>query len=136
MRIRLSTLCACIVLCNFWIVGAIAEAVDVEVTGLEEELKRNVLAYLSIANLGKEGAEASQPVTEGNVRRLHGAARTEIERALQPYGYYEPAVRSRLERAKDGWVARYEVDPILLGQAGEIFPSEERLIQAGPDRRS
>jgi hypothetical protein len=85
MRAALWILCA---VCNFWCAQAFAEdSVEVEVRGLAEDLEKNVLAYLSIADLGKEGAEASQPVTESNVRRLHGAARTEIERALQPFGY-------------------------------------------------
>ena len=111
MRIALWTLCECLVICNFCCVGALAETVEVEVGGLADDLEKNVLAYLSIADLGKEGAEASQPVTESNVRRLHGAARMEIERALQPFGYYEPTIRSTLQRADDGWLARYDVDP-------------------------
>jgi translocation and assembly module TamA len=90
----------------------------VEVTGLAEDLENNVLAYLSIADLGQAGAEASQPVTENNVRRLHGAARTEIERALQPFGYYEPTIRSTLQRVEMDWRARYDVDagaPTVVG---------------------
>ena len=106
----LPTLCLYALFCNFWISAANAEAVEVEVSGLEEALERNVLAHLSISDLGKEGAGASQAVTENNVRRLHGGARMEITQALQPFGYYEPAVRSTLERTKDGWLARYEVD--------------------------
>jgi translocation and assembly module TamA len=109
--IELAGLCARALLCNFWIVGANAEAVDVEVSGLAEELERNVLAHLSIADLGKKGAAApQQPVTESTVRRLHGAARLEIEQALQPYGHYEPTIRSTLERTKDGWLAQYGVE--------------------------
>jgi translocation and assembly module TamA len=112
MRIAPSTLFACLAACNFWCAGAVAqENVEVEVSGLPEDLEENVLAYLSIADLGKEGAEASQAVTESNVRRLHGAARTEIERALQPFGYYEPTIRSNLRRAEKGWIAGYDVDP-------------------------
>ena len=83
---------------RFAISGApkrLLKTVEVEVSGLADDLEKNVLAYLSIADLGKEGAEASQPVTESNVRRLHGAARTEIERALQPFGYYEPTIARR-----------------------------------------
>ncbi len=112
MRIAASALLACLPVCSFWCAEAIAEdSVEVEVSGLAEDLERNVLAYLSIADLGIEGAEASQPVTDSNVRRLHGAAQAEIERALQPFGYYEPTVRSMLQRAEKGWLARYDVDP-------------------------
>ena len=107
-RAALWALC---VVCNFWCAAAFAEgAVEVEVAGLADDLEANVLAYLSIADLGEEGAEASQPVTESNVRRLHAAARAEIERALQPFGYYEPTIRATLQHEDDEWLARYEVD--------------------------
>jgi translocation and assembly module TamA len=115
MRIALSTLWVCCAVCNSWDGRAVAEdkraedEVEVEVTGLAEDLEKNVLAYLSIADLGKQGAEASQTVTD-NVRRLHAAAQTEIERALQPFGYYEPTIRSTLRRAEMRWLASYEVE--------------------------
>ncbi len=111
MRIAFRILCLGLAACDLWCADAIADdKVEVEVTGLAEDLERNVLAYLSIADLGKAGAEASQPVTESNVRRLHGAAWTEIERALQPFGYYEPRIRSTLQRKEADWLARYDVD--------------------------
>ena len=63
----------CLAVSNFWFAEAFAEeTVEVELSGLAEDLEKNVLAYLSIADLGEEGAEASQPVNESNVRRLHG----------------------------------------------------------------
>lgn len=129
MRTALCLLCACLAVCNFWCVAALAkEAVDVEVSGLPEDLEKNVLAYLSIAGLGRKGAEASQPVTESNVRRLHGAARAEIESALQPFGYYEPTIRSTLQHKDDGWLARYEVDS---GPATVVDVVEVRAVGDG-----
>ena len=130
MRIALWTLCGCLAVCDFCSVGAVAETIDVEVVGLADDLEKNVLAYLSIADLGKEGAEASQPVTESNVRRLHGAARNEIERALQPFGYYEPSIRSTLQRAEDDWLARYDVDP---GAPTVVDRVEIRAVGDGSD---
>ena len=130
MRIALWTLCGCLVVCNFCCFGAIAETIEVEVVGLADDLEKNVLAYLSIADLGKEGAEASQPVTENNVRRLHGAARNEIRRALQPFGYYEPTIRSTLQRAKDGWLAHYDVDP---GAPTVVERADIRAVGDGRD---
>ena len=112
MRIAVWTLwCLCVMACVFSRAEASAkDKVAVEVAGLTAELKNNVLAYLSIADLGEKGAEASQPVTESNVRRLHAAARAEIESALRPFGYYEPTIRSQLRRVEMDWIARYDVD--------------------------
>jgi translocation and assembly module TamA len=132
MRIAFRTLCLCFMACAFWRATASAEdKVEVEVTGLTEELENNVLAYLSIADLGeKTGAEASQPVTESNVRRLHAAARDEIERALKPFGYYEPAIRSQLQRVGTDWIARYSVDP---GPPTVVAGVEVRAVGEGSD---
>jgi translocation and assembly module TamA len=133
MRIAVWTPCLCLLACNFWCAKASAEdKVEVEVTGLTEELESNVLAYLSIADLGEEGAEASpsQAVTESSVRRLHGAARAEIERALKPFGYYEPTIRSQLQRVEADWIARYDVDP---GAPTVVDGVEIRAVGAGSE---
>jgi translocation and assembly module TamA len=137
MRIAQRNLRVCLAICSVWCAGAVAEdTLDVEVTGLADDLERNVLAYLSIVDVGKKRAEASQPVTENNVRRLHGAALTEIKSALQPFGYYDPTIRSTLRRTEKGWVARYDVDagaPTLV-DAVEIRAvgdgSEEPAVRA------
>ncbi|HEX5047812.1 MAG TPA: autotransporter assembly complex family protein [Gammaproteobacteria bacterium] len=105
-----------------------AETVRVEVGGLDDELRKNVLAFLSIAKLGKERGKASQPLDASDVQRLHVAARGEIAEALQPFGYYEPTVRATLEHAKEGWIARYDVD---RGPATVIGAVEVRAQGAG-----
>ena len=64
------------------------------------------------------------------MRRLHGAARNEIERALQPFGYYEPTIRSTLQRAEDAWLARYDVDP---GAPTVVDRVEIRAVGDGSD---
>ena len=109
-------------------------AVEVEVVGLADEVKQNVEAHLSIAKLGKRGEQPDPPAAstppEESVRRLHAAARKEIEEALQPFGYYEPAVSSTLQRADGGWLARYDVnpgDPTLLDEV------EIRVLGEGRD---
>src|SRR5690606_11843910 len=104
--------------------GAAAQAaVQVRVEGLGEELERNVRAFLSIAELEAEAARdgARQPdgavgedeegAAEARIRRLHAAAEGEIAAALQPFGYYTPAVEASLERDGEDWIARYVVDP-------------------------
>jgi translocation and assembly module TamA len=119
----------CLILLGSWGFAASAardkpESVAVEVVGLRDEVKQNVEAHLSIAKVGeRSGGQPDPPAgstpSEENVRRLHAVARTEIEEALQPFGYYAPTVTSMLQRADRGWLARYDVDPgdpTLLGE--------------------
>lgn len=90
-------------------------------------------------------------VDESRLRWLHASAEEEIRRALQPYGYYEPEIKSQLTQTEQGWVARYQIKPgpalridtiqvTILGDGAdddafqeliEAFPLEEgdRLVQ-------
>src|SRR5690606_3053600 len=103
-------------------VGVAAQAaVQVRIEGLGEELERNVRAFLSIAELDEEAArddvrepdgtldEDEEDAAEARIRRLHAAAEGEIAAALQPFGYYTPAVDASLERDGGDWIARYAV---------------------------
>ncbi len=96
--------------------GATAEVgkvkVDVEVEGenlLQEvlggELSNNIEATLSI-----EDAKPGE-VTAARLRQLHARAPEEIARALEPFGYYRPRVRSELTHQGADWTARYRVEP-------------------------
>ncbi|MDZ7749576.1 MAG: autotransporter assembly complex family protein [Halofilum sp. (in: g-proteobacteria)] len=85
-----------------------AAGVNVDIVGIEGALRDNVRAFLGIVQYTPRGdAEADAAM----VRRLHARAPGEIRNALQPFGYYDPEIRARLERSDDGWRARYEVDP-------------------------
>ncbi len=92
-----------------------AVAVDVTVEGIEGAPLENVRAMLSIA------AELPEDVGGGAaVRRLHRRAPDEIRRALRPYGYYDPAIETRLEHTDDGWRAVYRIDPGARVRLAEV----------------
>lgn len=98
-------------------------AVRVEVRGVPRRVRRNVRHHLSITGVPAGGA------FEERLRRLHDRAPAEIRRALEPFGYYRPEIRSSLERRSDGrWVAIYRIE---AGPAVTIDDIELRV--AGPD---
>jgi translocation and assembly module TamA len=80
--------------------------VKVEVEGVKGELKKNVLANLSI-----EQEKKAKDLDEQRIRRLHAQAVDDISEALQPFGYYKPVVQATLTHQGSDWVARYVVDP-------------------------
>ena len=80
-------------------------AVRLEVVGVDGELRRNVLATLSLAASGREA------LPEARVRRFHALAPGEITLALEAFGHYEPGVESELRFEGGRWVATYTVDP-------------------------
>ena len=85
---------------------AYALDVSIEVTGLEKELEANVRAFLSI-----EQEKSRESLTPSRLRLSHKRAPEEIEKALQPFGYFKPVVESELTKHEKGFTARYRVDP-------------------------
>jgi translocation and assembly module TamA len=100
-----------------------AEKVRIEIDGLDRDLRRNVLATLSL-----EEARGDDDLNEDRIRRLHSRAPEEIGTAIQPFGYYRPAVQSTLEREGDTWVAHYTVEP---GPALKVTRRDIQLLGEG-----
>ena len=66
-------------------------SVNIEMRGVDDELRDNVLAYLSFERYKKGGAE----LTSDTVERLHNRVEREVQSALRPFGYYDPQGRFR-----------------------------------------
>jgi translocation and assembly module TamA len=83
--------------------SAAAADVKVEVDGVKDALRDNVLAALRIAS-------ADDPSPD-RVRQLHEGAAEDIALALEPFGYYRPRVTSELREEEGRFVAHYRIDP-------------------------
>ncbi|MBT8396388.1 MAG: autotransporter assembly complex protein TamA, partial [Gemmatimonadetes bacterium] len=105
-----------------------------EVGGVDGELRRNVLAVLSLARGGGGGS-----MEAARVRDLHGRAQGEIELALQPFGHYEARVDGTLQYDGRRWVASYNIEPgppvlltrvdLRISGSGESDPSFQEVLQ-------
>jgi translocation and assembly module TamA len=106
---------------------------------VDEELKTNVLAYLSFERYRKSGAELSPDTVE----RLHERVEREVQSALRPYGYYEPQVESTVtEVSHNEWHVDVEINtgkPVLLDDVdvrvsgpGASDPLFERILARKP----
>jgi translocation and assembly module TamA len=76
-----------------WFATPAAAGITVEVRGVDEEIKLNVLAYLSF-----ERYKNSKELTKDFVERLQERSEREVRSALRPFGYYEPTVTSTVEQ--------------------------------------
>jgi translocation and assembly module TamA len=101
---------------------AIAQpTLELEITGVDDELLQNVRAHLGLSryvpaasglSLPLSGKAGPPPLPAANeIRGLHRRAADEIRAALQPYGYYAPAISSTLQQQGEHWIARYAIDP-------------------------
>jgi len=89
--------------------------IAIDVSGVEKTLENNIRLFLSLEQQKKHPL-----MSEGRLRRLHKKAPTEITKALQPFGYYRPLIKSELVQTLDNnWRASYIVDqgpPLLIGE--------------------
>lgn len=89
-----------------------ADTITVQLEGVEDAERDNILATLSVARHA-----SIDGLNDAMALRLHGRATAEIESALAPFGYYEVSVRGKLVPVDGGWIARYVIDrgpPVLL----------------------
>ncbi|HVW70975.1 MAG TPA: BamA/TamA family outer membrane protein [Steroidobacteraceae bacterium] len=86
----------------------IAEAnVDVDVHGVDDQLRANVLAYLSFDRYKKR-----TDLSADTVERLHNRVEREVQSALKPFGYYEPKVESEVKDLGRGdWRVTIDINP-------------------------
>ncbi len=93
---RAPAVALCLIVCQL----AYAAGVNVEVRGVDELVRTNVLAYLSFERYRKGGAELNADTVE----RLHERVEREVQAALKPFGYYEPKVDSTVtDLGHDDW---------------------------------
>src|SRR5438067_1766205 len=125
------------------IAGQLAHAasVKVEIRGVDEELRANVLAYLSFERYRKGGADLNADTVE----RLHNRVEREVQAALKPFGYYEPQVESTItDLGHNDWRVNIGITPgkpVLIGHvdvrvdgAGETDPLFQRILRHLPLR--
>src|SRR5262245_713379 len=78
--------------------------VEVEVRGVDEPIKTNVLAYLSF-----ERYKNSDDLSPEFIERLQERSEREVRAALRPFGYYESTVVSQVTRRGNGNEQNYLV---------------------------
>ncbi len=133
-----------------------AQTLRVDISGIEGELLKNVELFLSISRAARQAdkgilSNLTQPDESSNpqldnrtIRRMHQQAGEEIRRALQPFGYYSPAIEADLEKTDGRWLASYAIEPgpptrlrtvaIEVSGAGRDLPSvQSALASAMPE---
>ncbi len=122
---------------------AYADKVKVEINGVDDEIRDNVESYLTFYQnvqtadnapsfFNKNGAPRID-LPEQLIRRAHQLAPQEIRQSVQPFGYYDPVVRSDLRRTDKGWLAQYGIE---LGQPTIVKNLDLRVTGEGSDNEN
>lgn len=78
---------------------AAANDVDIQVTGVEDELRANVLAHIGTVSLGRR-----DPNSASTRQDIISDALKSTREALRPFGYYQPSVEAAVRNETDGRV--------------------------------
>ena len=116
-----------------------AASVTVDVRGVEDEVRDNVLTYLSFERYRRGGVELNADTVE----RLHNRVEREVDAALRPFGYYEPKVESTVsEQGRGDWRVVINIDPgtpvlvdhidVRVDGPGESDPLFQRILNNLP----
>jgi translocation and assembly module TamA len=80
--------------------------IDIDIRGVEDELKDNVAAYLSLTRY------KDRDVDQAMMNRLRDRIDREVREALEPFGYYEPTVSTQITPRQSGsWRVIIQVNP-------------------------
>jgi translocation and assembly module TamA len=98
--------------------------IRVDIDGVEGDLKRNVLAYLSV-----ERYKERDKLEEDTVVRLYNRIDDEVRSALKPLGYYEPKVETTYESSRNDsdWRIRITIEP-----GKPVIVESAELVIEGP----
>jgi len=100
--------------------------IEVEVRGVGEDIRANVLAYLSF-----ERYKESDDLSPEFVERLQERAEREVRAAMRPFGYYEPKVKSDVKRngsSEQNYQVTLTIDP---GQPVVVDAVEVKITGPG-----
>lgn len=84
------------------------EQVELKIRGIRGEALENVRASLEL-----ERRRAQPGLSAESIRALHAAASKEIARALEPFGFYRPVIKARLNEPTEpgaSWLASYKIE--------------------------
>jgi len=77
---------------------------ELQIEGVSDEVSRNVRSYVALAS---EPCDAEAWLIRRRFRAVEAEART----ALEPFGYYYPAIETTLEQDDTCWRAMLSIDP-------------------------
>jgi len=110
-RLRRSPALVFVLVCAPLLVALFAPSayanIEIEVRGVDEPLRENVLAYLSFDRYRK-----TESLSADTLERLHNRVEREVAAALKPFGYYEPTTKADLQDLGNGnWRVNVNIDP-------------------------
>jgi translocation and assembly module TamA len=96
----------------------------IEIEGVDAPLEENIRSFLSLSRYAER-----KSIPAATMERLERRIPAEVKQALEPLGFYDPKVKSRITAEGERWTAVLEVD-----QGRPVRLSEVEIEVLGPGR--
>lgn len=109
-KARIITLLKQLLVCLLWLTGLSTAHAQVAITGVDQTIRDNILAYLRL-----DDETCDSP--DWRIRRLFVDAETEIREALEVVGFYDVEIERQLEMGETCWQASFNISlgqPVVL----------------------
>ena len=137
-RSTLIRICSLSALLYLFAAGVHAQQVTVEITGVDNGLRKEMLESVTLAR-----QKERERLTLARVKALFARAGTEISNVLEAHGYYQPHIAAKLSEEEDAhWRAAFHIEPgprtqvtdisLQLAGAGEMDEAMRAALDAFP----
>jgi len=118
--------CLGIIFCVFIYCADIAAAdrIEIVIDGVTGDIKDNIISLLSL-----EQQKSIKSLSDERINKLFKKGRKEINRALQPFGFYHAKITARIDQTKNGWRVYYFVEPgspVIISSVDLIVDGEAK----------
>ncbi len=129
LRTRLLLLC-----CLICVSAPALAGIDVRIRGLGSDEEDNAFAQLRLLDYAKNVDASKDPdklqYDPAEVQRLSKQGEDEIRKAMQPFGWYNPVITSKLEGEAPDWTVTYDV---VAGPETDITTIDIQITGEGKD---
>jgi translocation and assembly module TamA len=94
--------------------------IDVHIRGLGSDESDNAYAQIAILNYAKQIDSEHGVYDPVDVQRLFEQGESDIRKSLQPFGWYNPVIHSKLSGQAPDWLVEYDVDAGPMTTIGHL----------------
>lgn len=100
-------------------------SIEVTINGLSDDLTDTIRSHLPIVQYQDYASES-----RSNLYLMYNQSKKAIGDLLEPYGYFNASVKSRIQQQGDHWIISYQIDP-----GDKMMIKQVNVVVKGPGKQ-